>query len=255
VSIDPGSSTSKLDDDVLHRLVVRHVRKLGLHTDTSPDVHQWQEFLQRVSAAYSEADQQRYLIERSTRIAAEEMQQLHAEMRRRAETDLLTGLANRGSVVAILEERLAAHSVNDRTTLLFIDLDEFKQINDTLGHGAGDHVLTIAADRLRRVARDPSVAGRLSGDEFVVVAPGQDLRQGQSTASCILDSLREPIAVAGQTLRLSASIGLATAEGPGRATSELLREADSQMYAHKRSRRRRSTDVPRSSPVPNGGDR
>ena len=229
--------------DEMHRLVARHLRKLGLSTDTPPSLEQWHQFLRRVSAAYADSDQQRYLIERSTRIASAEMNELHRQLREQADTDILTGLANRRCVVTTLTERLASQQTDDQTALLFIDLDEFKQINDTLGHSVGDQVLVVAANRLRSVIRGANSAGRLSGDEFVVIAPATSLAEANQTAVEIAEAFMAPIVVAGQILRISASIGVAIAEGPGTTTGDLLRAADTAMYKSKRARGRRHSDT------------
>ena len=222
--------------DEMHRLVARHLRKLGLTSDSPPSLDQWHQFLRRVGAAYNDADQQRYLIERSTRIASEEMIELHRQLREQAETDILTGLANRRCVVSLLTDRLASHRNADQTALLFIDLDEFKRINDSLGHSVGDQVLVIAADRLRSVVHGQKSAGRLSGDEFVVIAPDECMAQASETAAEIETAFKSPVIVAGQIVRISASIGIAVAEGPGTLAGDLLRTADTSMYQSKRAR-------------------
>jgi diguanylate cyclase (GGDEF)-like protein len=242
ITEDPGRAENP-EPDAMHRLVARHLRKLGLTAEAPPSLAQWNLFLGRVSAAYADSDQQRYLIERSTRIASQEMSELHRQLREQAETDILTGLANRRSIVSKLTDRLAAHESADQTGLLFIDLDEFKQINDTLGHSVGDQVLVIAANRLRSVLQGSKAAGRLSGDEFVVIAPGECMAKASETAAEIVDAFTSPIIIAGQILRISASIGIAVAEGPGNLTGDLLRAADTAMYQSKRARGRRHTQA------------
>ncbi|GAB3000360.1 EAL domain-containing protein [Amycolatopsis acidiphila] len=148
--------------------------------------------------------------------------------------DPLTGLANRTLVLAELAARLhGPHRTS--TAVLFIDLDKFKVINDSLGHTVGDRVLRIAGERLRRAVRRDDVVGRLGGDEFVVIASEMHGEpEVRALTEHLRDSLTRPISVDGRKLHVDASIGIVlAAAGDPRAADELLRDADVAMYQAK----------------------
>jgi len=145
--------------------------------------------------------------------------------------DPLTGLANRALVI----QRIAAARGTGATAVLFVDLDKFKVINDSLGHGVGDQVLKIVGERLHRTVRHTDLVGRLGGDEFAVVAAAVDGTRGaRALAEHLFASLRDPVAVDGRQLHVNASIGIVIAEaGDTRTAEELLRDADLAMYLAK----------------------
>jgi diguanylate cyclase (GGDEF)-like protein len=147
-----------------------------------------------------------------------------ARRRQRAEEllrDGLTGLPNR----AYLEQRIA--EANGEAVVALIDLDDFKRVNDSLGHGTGDELLTIVGRRLRNVVRAGDVVARLGGDEFAVLACGLDDRD--AFIERLFGALAEPVALGGKQLHLRASVGVAD------AGADLLRNADLAMYAAKAS--------------------
>jgi len=153
--------------------------------------------------------------------------------------DSLTGLSNRTGVMALLSERAIdpAHP----TSVMFIDLDHFKEVNDRFGHAAGDDVLVHTARRLENALRDADVVGRLGGDEFcVVLGPVQGSATPERLAHRIIEELERPIAIGRvDDVYISASIGIATLQ-PEEATPErLLVHADHAMYRAKRTGRRR----------------
>jgi diguanylate cyclase (GGDEF)-like protein len=118
--------------------------------------------------------------------------------------------------------------------VLAVDLDDFKIINDTLGHHVGDRVLVTAAERLSRCVRaGTDTVARLGGDEFAVILTGTTAAEAAATAERIVAALTEPATVEGHTLIVRASVGVAT--GPGTAARTLLRAADAAMYEAKRS--------------------
>jgi diguanylate cyclase (GGDEF)-like protein/PAS domain S-box-containing protein len=153
--------------------------------------------------------------------------------------DPLTGLANRTVVLKGLGDALKRP---ETTTLLFIDLDNFKVINDSLGHIEGDEMLRIAGRRLRDAVPASDLVGRLGGDEFVVVTAGPADRHGAAAlAERLRCSLTEPITVNGRPLRVDASIGIAMATGvDARTAADFLRDADVAMYQAKTRGRGRS---------------
>ncbi|TNC22867.1 sensor domain-containing protein [Amycolatopsis alkalitolerans] len=148
--------------------------------------------------------------------------------------DPLTGLANRNLVLNELTARLRGRR-RTSTAVLFIDLDKFKVINDSLGHAVGDRVLKIVGERLRRAVRHEDVVGRLGGDEFVVIASGV---HGEPEARAVTEHLREsvtqPVTVGGRQLHVDACVGIVlAADGDPRAADDLLRDADVAMYQAK----------------------
>ena len=154
-------------------------------------------------------------------------------LKRRAHSDVLTGLANRSGLWSELERR---EGDPDDTTVLFIDLDGFKPINDNFGHTAGDEVLRIVANRLNRMVRTGDIVARMGGDEFVIVAHGFDGGDADAFGDRVRRSIQEPMLVHGNTIRISAAIGVAT-HLPEHTMQTTLAEADKLMYAMKRARR------------------
>jgi diguanylate cyclase (GGDEF)-like protein len=153
---------------------------------------------------------------------------VHQELSVQARYDSLTGLGNRGSFTAELSTRLA-HSASSGLHILFLDLDDFKDVNDVLGHRAGDELLIDVAARLRRCTRAQDICARLGGDEFAVVLHGVTDAAAAETAQRIVDSIADPIR---RGSRVGASIGIATAT-PGIDIEELVHQADVAMYAAK----------------------
>jgi diguanylate cyclase (GGDEF)-like protein/PAS domain S-box-containing protein len=159
-----------------------------------------------------------------------EARRLHEELRHQATHDPLTGLANR----SLLEQRLAA--TTGPVSVLLVDLDGFKPVNDRYGHHAGDQVLITVAERLTRQTGGPGLAVRLGGDEFAVLLPGASVAQAQDRAALITAAVGEPIRLtASVEVTVGASVGVAggTAAGAG----QLLRDADAAMYRVKASRK------------------
>ncbi|HEX5166730.1 MAG TPA: GGDEF domain-containing protein, partial [Thermomicrobiales bacterium] len=161
-----------------------------------------------------------------------ERKQLETRLSHQAYHDPLTGLSNRAHFL----ERLEEHQRQDTVAVLFIDLDNFKEVNDRLGHNAGDRVLCIIAERLRLCLRDGDLAARLGGDEFTVLLQGLTAPHSvDSVARRILQVLSEPIAIDGESVLITPSIGVAITTPDLDDTSEgLLRAADTAMYRAKR---------------------
>jgi diguanylate cyclase (GGDEF)-like protein/PAS domain S-box-containing protein len=152
--------------------------------------------------------------------------------RHQAEHDSLTGLPNRVLFLDRLHQALAKERrQHGRFALMFLDLDNFKAINDTHGHHAGDAVLQQVGVRLTRCVRGVDTVSRLGGDEFVVLlADIGGVDQAAHVAGTIMHALGEPIHTSGQTLHLSASIGVAICPSDGADADTLLRHADAAMY-------------------------
>jgi diguanylate cyclase (GGDEF)-like protein len=168
------------------------------------------------------------------RLEAEVQQRTEAQemLHHQAYHDALTGLPNRVAFADRLEAALADHRTS--AGVLFVDLDDFKAINDVLGHEAGDEVLRITASRLNGALRSTDFAARLGGDEFAVIVTGSpDAREASAVADRILAALHEPVSLAGRTLFVQASVGIAMTGPDDIAAAELMRNADIAMYLAK----------------------
>jgi diguanylate cyclase (GGDEF)-like protein/PAS domain S-box-containing protein len=152
-----------------------------------------------------------------------------------ARHDSLTGLANRAHVLERLTEALAdAQVTGEPVAVVFLDLDHFKVVNDSLGHGAGDEVLRTVSSRLEATSRRGDVVARLGGDEFVVVARGTDGEAADRLATRIRVAIGRPIKVVDRRIVVHASAGIALSDGSGALTAEdMLRDADVAMYQAK----------------------
>jgi diguanylate cyclase (GGDEF)-like protein/PAS domain S-box-containing protein len=148
-----------------------------------------------------------------------------------AHHDALTGLANRLSLQGRLEQALASAKRDDKhVAVLFIDLDRFKDINDSLGHHIGDHLLIEVANRLKTRVRDTDVVARLGGDEFVVVLTNIDTSAVAMWTDKILGSLDKTYYIDNYELNVSASIGVAISPEDGDDMNTLMKHADAAMY-------------------------
>ena len=127
-----------------------------------------------------------------------------------------------------------AQRYNRPLALLFIDLDGFKQVNDTLGHDAGDRLLREIAARLRGCLREGDITGRMGGDEFVVlIEQFSEVGQLEGIAQKIIETLSRPASIRGRECRVTASVGISTFPNDGRDSQALLQSADSAMYRAK----------------------
>jgi diguanylate cyclase (GGDEF)-like protein len=164
-----------------------------------------------------------------------ERRRLEVRLLRLADHDPLTNLFSRRRLQEELRLTLAqAHRYGTSGTLLFLDLDDFKSVNDALGHRAGDRALIALAQRLRARLRHSDVLARMGGDEFAVLLPHTDRVQGQALAAQLLDAIRShPIDLGGRRVAISATIGMALFPAHGTTTDELLANADRAMYRAK----------------------
>jgi diguanylate cyclase (GGDEF)-like protein len=153
--------------------------------------------------------------------------------------DPLTGLLNRRGTLELLESVMAAVDDEHPVGLLFCDLDRFKAVNDALGHRGGDRFISIIADRLMRSLEPGSVAGRMGGDEFVVVMPMLNMARAAGIANRLVGVLAQPVYAEGREMPSSVSIGVAAGPGHGVTASELLRHANAALYRAKAAGRNR----------------
>jgi diguanylate cyclase (GGDEF)-like protein/PAS domain S-box-containing protein len=161
---------------------------------------------------------------------------LERELSHRAHHDALTGLPNR----VLFEDRLVqtiAHSerYGRLFTVMFLDLDGFKDVNDTLGHDAGDELLIKVAGRLKQKLRTSDTVARLGGDEFTVIVPIQDASHAKIVADKLLSAFEAPFSIAGQSLTIQASLGVSVYPHDGTDASTLQKHADIAMYHVKNS--------------------
>jgi diguanylate cyclase (GGDEF)-like protein/PAS domain S-box-containing protein len=170
------------------------------------------------------------------------------ELERRATFDALTHCYNRSSILAALEHELHRDDAS-HTGVLYVDLDHFKSVNDTLGHAAGDEILQLVADRLRAANRDDDRIGRLGGDEFLVLLrgiPGPEV--AMSVARRVAESLHSTVELAAGSAELCASVGVACTDGRRITAEELVGRADAAMYGSKEQREGRPVLAPECAP-------
>jgi diguanylate cyclase (GGDEF)-like protein/PAS domain S-box-containing protein len=155
------------------------------------------------------------------------------ELERRATFDALTHCHNRSSILAALQVELE-RTDGSTTGVVYVDLDKFKPVNDSLGHAAGDELLTLVAERLNVASRDQDVVGRLGGDEFLILlrnVPDADSAMGVAQRIC--NALCTPFKLSCGTVELGASTGVACAEAQSMSADELVKRADAAMYESK----------------------
>ncbi len=164
-----------------------------------------------------------------------EKRRSQADASRLASYDSLTGLANRFEMAQTLDKILAAPLERDRECNVFLlDLDRFKQVNDTLGHPVGDVLLTQVAGRLERAVGKLGRVGRLGGDEFQIVLPGRiSTRKLGELGGIIIHSLTQPYSIDGHSVVIGASIGIAISPKDGDSSEDIIRNADLALYAAK----------------------
>ena len=170
-------------------------------------------------------------LERSVR----DLKTMGNKLRHRADHDPLTGLANR----ALLEQKVAEALTNPeqetKIAVLFLDLDDFKVVNDLLGHQAGDELLTSVSRRIGAAIRPVDIAARLGGDEFAVLVHCIDANDGERVARRLVEALEDSFGIEGRDVNVHASVGIAYGDAGRIEADELLRNADLAMYEAKRA--------------------
>ncbi|MBS9476638.1 putative bifunctional diguanylate cyclase/phosphodiesterase [Ancylobacter radicis] len=168
------------------------------------------------------------------RRATQELAKSEALASRLAYVDSLCGLANRAMLMRALRDRLVRVGPGNRLAIFFLDLDGFKDVNDTLGHHVGDLLLAEIGSRLGALALPSLLASRFGGDEFVLLASvGPDNHEVEAIGAVVLDAIRRPAQIAGQILVISGTIGATIAPDHGTEARELIRLADIAVYRAK----------------------
>ena len=163
-----------------------------------------------------------------------ELGRLKEQLRYQAYHDPLTGLANRAMFADHVDRQLATVGPDRIVAVLFLDLDDFKLVNDTLGHAAGDRLLGAVAERIKGCIRSDDLAARLGGDEFALLLLDEEgLARASAVASRIIEALQVSFQIQGEELIIGGSIGIAVGRESSQQTDELLRNADVAMYTAK----------------------
>lgn len=210
-----------LQKKIFHNFETVHFRKDG------------SEMLLEINAALITYKKQPAILSINRDITSRKL--MEAAIHRMAYQDSLTGLPNR----SLLQDRLVqalkqAKRHRQKVTLLYLDLDGFKAINDTFGHGIGDELLKVVSDRLQNQLRSSDTVARLGGDEFLILLPEAGrVRAGSNIAGKIISEIRRPYLIAGRRMQISTSIGMAIYPHDGRSAETLIKKADQAMYAAK----------------------
>ena len=231
------------DTTELHRTLIRQLSRLNLDRASSPSPAAWRELLDDLSTAYTETDDELLTLKRSIEVSSHKMRSLHEERSRQTLQDTLTGLPNRAALIRHLDQSLRECArAGQGLAVLFIDLDGFKQVNDSLGHAVGDELLVLASQRIRACMRPEDVVARLGSDEFVVVCPNvSDSAIVPAIAARIGSQLAAPFPIGDHEAVVSASIGLVTTADSAATAEDLLGQADLAMYEAKLSGKARAT--------------
>jgi len=166
-----------------------------------------------------------------------ERKEAQAQIARLAYYDTLTGLPNRARLRDMISDAIQACAAGKHVALAFLDVDNFKDVNDTLGHSAGDELLVEFARRLRAQIQPGDMLGRLGGDEFVVVLPNRDAAEAATVASRMTEAFVLPLRIGTREVPMSASIGISIYPDNATDIDTLIQQADAAMYKAKRAGR------------------
>ena len=166
-----------------------------------------------------------------------ERKEARTQIARLAYHDMLTGLPNRAQLLELINQAIADCPAEKQLALIFLDLDHFKDVNDTLGHSAGDALLIEFTKRLRARIQPSDLLGRLSGDEFVIVLPNCDPARASLVASNITEALASPLWIDNRQVPISASMGISIYPDNATDIDTLMQQADAAMYKAKQAGR------------------
>jgi diguanylate cyclase (GGDEF)-like protein len=225
----------------MHRLLARQLRKLGLDPERPADAEGWARLLALIDKTYHEEDQSRYTLERANAISSEE---ISVHLSSLQNFDPLTGLPNRALVRDRIDQAMLASARSGKYgAVLVIDLDEFKLLNDTLGHDSGDRLLQQVAKLLVGCVRKSDTVARVGGDEFVVVLSDLSADDEHAAAEVsavgtkMIAAFGQPFQINGQNHRSTPSIGATLFKGRESDVDSLLKQADLAMYKSKEAGR------------------
>ena len=238
----------------MHKLLQRQLKKLGFENGELPK-GKLGEFIELVDTAYKEADEEREFLEHTLETNSQEMAELYEELKLKSQSelakseqrykelatkDMLTGVLNRFAFENELK-RIISSSKRAKTkfALLFLDLDHFKEVNDTCGHTVGDKLLQEVAKRVRSQIRLEDVFARLGGDEFILILTNIDTNKLHKLVDKIAAIFQEPWKIEGVELKVTASIGVVVFPDDADNETDLLRYADKAMYESKSQGRNR----------------
>jgi diguanylate cyclase (GGDEF)-like protein/PAS domain S-box-containing protein len=211
--------------------VLEHGEDADVEADVVPDDGQWRRVLMSIrSLLRSDGEVNGAIV---SVLDVTDSAVAHRELERRATFDALTGCYNRGAILELLERELTRED-GARIGVIYVDLDKFKPVNDTLGHAAGDELLAGVAERLRELTRREDDVGRLGGDEFLVLLP--DIRSSEVAmriAERICSSLKGAVGLSGAPAELTASVGIACGVAGRVSADQLVKLADAAMYSAK----------------------
>lgn len=239
VGKDPSFLRADGQNEDIYAAIWHSIREYGFwHGETWARRKNGQIYPQRLSiSVVRQADG---AISRHVAIGADISDKKHAEelIWHQANFDVLTNLPNRRMLTEHIEhERKLAQRGNYKLALLFLDLDHFKDVNDTLGHDMGDVLLVEASKRMRQCVRETDMLARLGGDEFALVIPHAEQEEVERICNAILNHIKQPFELNKEQAYVSSSIGIAFYPEDGQSVDELLRKADQAMYAAKHSGR------------------
>ncbi len=239
----------------MYKLLQRQLKKIGFQ-EKSITLKQFLMFIRLVDKSYRDCEDERHFLEHTLEVSSREMRGLYEALQKKSATrlaqsearyrtlaqrDTLTGIANRYALEEALKKEIAVSKRHHRKfALLFMDLDNFKSINDTLGHDFGDKLLQEVSKRIGAQLRSEDVFARLGGDEFVIVFTNIDVQSLSPTIEKILHLFQTPWDVGEtekRTLNVSTSMGVVVYPRDGKDAIELLKHADIAMYKAKETGR------------------
>ncbi|MGF6594244.1 putative bifunctional diguanylate cyclase/phosphodiesterase [Pseudomonas sp. 2835] len=171
---------------------------------------------------------------RRVNVLLSQLDQARVSLQQAAHYDALTNLVNRRGFNQVFAERLAEQTANDgMLAVMFLDIDHFKRINDSLGHDAGDELLKVIAAHIKTATRSQDVVARFGGDEFCILTALHSRDEARHLAQRIMQKMKEPIDLAGRRMVMTTSIGISVFPDDGRSCDELLKNADLALYQSK----------------------
>lgn len=231
----PGFALLAIGAVLFSLLVWRHLKYVQRIKETAASAETAERFRAELAESHV-AELEHYIgeLERSSRMLRESRERF----RHAATHDGLTGLANRNKFVELLGAKISNIDVSQHFAVLYLDLDRFKTVNDSLGHDVGDELIKKVAERLMQMASNGSMVGRFGGDEFAFLQENiATIEEAEAFADLVCRRLSEPFDLIGRQMFTSVSIGIAVADGRYTEPDELLRDADIAMYNAKETRR------------------